>query len=375
MTITTQTYSQLLSNEIAAMQASSNQFIDVQVGSITLAYLEAVTAGLGLWLQAMYVQLLATTRLASSTGNDVDTFGNDFGFERLPAVAATGQATFSRFTNTQQAIINVGATIASSDGTQTFAVIADTTNTNYNSGLNAYVINGGTSSANVTVQDIVAGAAGNMAIGQLNTITSSIPFVDTVTNAAAFTNGINEETDAAYKIRFVQFINNLSRATKGAIEYAISLVGQNLTYTLTENFNYNGSPNNGYFYVVVDDGSHDTPSQTLTNVGASIELYRPLGVTYGVFAPVTTTANVSMTITVTAGASHTVIAPIVQTAVTNYVNALTLGQSLYYTRLEQVAYDSSPYVLDVFSVLLNSGTSDVTADNNHVIIAGTITIN
>lgn len=375
MALTEQSFATLVSNQVAAIQASSSQFLDFDQGSIMLSVVESNAGAVGLWLQAIMLQLLSTTRAATSIGPDLDSWMADYNFPRLQAVAASGNVTFSRQVNTVQALIPVGATVQSADGTQTYSVIADTTNVNYSSALNAYIIPASTSSTLALVQDTIAGSAGNASIGVINTLTTAIPYVDSVTNASAFTNGADAETDSAYRTRFVNYISSLSRATKSAIGFAVQSVQQGVTYTLTENLNYNGSPNQGYFYVVADDGSHNPPSSFLTAVGNAVEAYRGFTITYGIFAPVTTTANVSMTITTIASYSHATAVAQVTAALQAYINGLVLGQNLPYTRLEQVAYDAVPAsIINVTSVLLNSGTSDLTADNQHVIVLGTVTV-
>ena len=126
--------------------------------------------------------------------------------------------------------------------------------------------------------------------------------------------------------------------------------------------------------LVVDDGSHAPSDQFVTNVGANVEAYRGFCISWGIFKPVTTTANVSMTITTASGYTHSAIVAIVVSALNTYLSSFTIGVDLPYTRLEQIAYDASPAVINVTSVLLNSGTSDLTVDQKHVIIPGTISV-
>lgn len=375
MPLQTQDFTTLVRNQVAAAQAESSSLLDFTAGSVLLSIIEANTSAVALWLQGLILQLLSVTRLATSTGNDVDTFVADFGLTRLPAVAATGTVTFARFVSTAQAVVLFGTQVETADGLQVFTVTVDPTNPNYSSALGGYVITSNTSSIGVPVQANVAGAAGNVTIGALNTLTTPIPFVDTVSNALAFVTGKDAETDAALKLRFVAYISSLSKATAAAIGFAITSVQQGIQYTLTQNYDYNGTLDYGYFYAVVDDGSGNPPDQLISNVNNAIEAFRGFTIRYGVFKPIITTANVVMTITVTSGYQHDPVAVIVATALTNYINTLPLATGLPYSRLFQVAYDASPGVLDVTSVTLNSGTSDLTADNKHVIKAGTVTVN
>jgi len=157
------------------------------------------------------------------------------------------------------------------------------------------------------------------------------------------------------------------------IGYAISSVQQGLNYTLTENQNYNGSTNVGYFYVVVDDGTGHPSTPLLNSVGSAIDAVRPMCSTFGVFAPTLETANVTMVLTTASGYNHASVVAAVTAALSATINALPLGTSLPYTQLASIAYDV-PGVTNATGILLNSGTSDLTADNQHKILCGTLTV-
>jgi uncharacterized phage protein gp47/JayE len=365
-------FQSLVNNIATATQAACSSLLDFGVGSILRATAQAVAA-VCLWLQAIILQTLTLTRAATSVGPDLDTFFADYGFERLGASASTGQVTFSRYSATQQAVILIGSTVQTSDGTQNFTVTLDTTNSAYNAGLGGYVIPINTASVNVPVEDTVGGSGGNVQANTITVITSNIPGVDTVTNAAAFTNGVDAESDPAARIRFVLFIASLSKATYAAIEAAVLGVQQGIDCTITENYAYNGSYQPGTFYIVADDGTGYPSSQLLTNIGSAVDAVRGLTITYAVFAPIVLTANVGMTITSTSGLTHSNVIAAVATALTNYINSLTLEENLPYTQLASIAY-SVPGVINVTSITLNSGTSDLTADQKHVIKCGTLTI-
>jgi uncharacterized phage protein gp47/JayE len=368
----TYTFSQLVNGIATATQAASTSLLDFGVGSIMRALSQAVS-GVILWLQAIILQTLTLTRAATSVGADLDSFYADYGFSRLSANASTGQVTFSRFTATQQAVVPVGATVQTTDGSQTFTVTLDTTNSAYSATLAGYVLPINTASVNVPVQANVAGAAGNVQANTITLITSGIPAVDTVTNSAAFTNGNNAESDAASRIRFVLFIASLSKATKAAVNAAVLGIQQGLNDTITENYQYNGTYQPGFFYVVVDDGTGNASSGLLSSVGSAVDAVRPICSTFAVFAPTILTANVSMLITSASGYNHATVVGNVGLALTAFINALTLGQSLPFTQLASVAYGVAG-VANATSITLNSGTTDLVASNQQVIVAGTMTI-
>lgn len=370
---TTKTFSTLVQEQVTAIQAVCATLVNFTIGSILRSIVEA-NAAVSLWLQGLILQLLATTRASTATAADLDTWMADFGLTRLAAVAASGAVTFSRFTPTNQATVPVGTLVQTADGTEVFAVTVDTANPAYNAGLGAYVIAALTAAVTVPVQASVAGSAGNVSANSITLLTSAMPGIDTVTNAFAFANGLNAESDVSFRARFVNYINSLSKATIAAVGAAIMNVQQGLTYTITENLNYAGSANQGYFYVVVDDGSGAPPSPLLNSVGNAIDLVRPVGSSFGIFAPVLLTANISMTITTDVGYTHATVVSQVAAALAAYVNALPLGATLRYTRLAQIAYDTSPGVINVTVVLLNAGTADLAATAKQIIKAGTVVV-
>lgn len=369
MILNTQDFTTLVSNMVTSVQGFATQALNLTVGSVLRAILEAV-AGIQLWLEGLILQVQSMTRAATSTGSDLDSWVNDFGVTRLPAVAATGEVVFSRYTATAQAVVPIGATVQNSSGTVVYTVIVDTTNANYSATLGGYVAASGTSSISVTVQCNTSGTVGNAQIGAITVITTPIVGFDTVNNTVAFTTGENAETDAALRVRFVAYIDSLYKATKTAVVAAIEGVQTGLQYVLVENTAYSGSTKLGYFYVVINDGSGSPPSSLLTAVYNAINAVRGLTIQFNVFAPVVVDVTVSMVITVQSGYTLATVEAAVASALQSYINGLTIGQSLYYTQLYAVAYGVTG-VLEATGLTINGGTSDIAATNHQVIMCPT----
>jgi len=367
--LSTQDFVTLTRNMVTAVQGGASQLINLNVGSVLRAILEAV-AGVVLWLQGLAVYILTLTRAATSSGADLDSWMADYGLTRLAATAATGQVTFSRFTDTTQAVVLINSPVQSSDGTQSFFVTIDTTNAAYNATLGGYVLPISTASVSVPVMAVNAGTQGNVLANSITSIGQGISGVDTVTNASAFTNGIDAETDPAFRVRFVLYLLSLSKATKTAIGSAIDNVQQGLTYTLTENYQYNGTYSPGFFYIVLDNGTGDPSSTLLSTVSNAIDAVRAVGVQFAVFAPIVITATPTLVITSAAGYTHATVVGAVGLAVENFINSLPLGTSLPYTQVAAIAYGVAG-VTNVTGVLLNGATSDITADPKSVIKSGT----
>jgi uncharacterized phage protein gp47/JayE len=394
MALNQQSFTTIVQQQVAAIQSAVASaangvavFLSFVIGSLELARVEAV-AGVAMWLQSLVLQLLAVTRLSTSTGTDIDTFIADFGCPpREAAVAATGQVVFSRFTATAQATIPAGtytpnpsgtggsysggAMVLTADGIQPFQVIPDSTQTYWNAAANAYVIPAGVASAQVTVQAQNSGTQGNVAAGSITTISTAIQYVDTVTNPNPFTTGVNQETDAAVQARFQVYVQGLRAAIASAVESAIEGVQQDIQYQIVENKTLAGASQPGYFYVVISPFSNALQ----TAVYSAINAIRGLSITFDVFGAMPVTANVTATVTAASGYTLSAVETAVQTAIQNFIASIPLGGTLAWTELFSVIWGVAGVASVANTMTLNGGNADLVATANEVISAGTITVN
>lgn len=373
MALNTQTFGQTVRNMVAAVQGAATSFLDFTVGSVALAILEAYAAVV-MWLQGLIVYTLSVTRAATSQGTDLDSWMADYGLTRLPAVAATGSVTFGRITTTNAATIPVGSLVETADGSQQFAVIADTTQIAYSATQNAYLIPAGIASISATVQNVLdgtptEGADGNVVAGAINTLSSAIPYVDTVTNATAFSNGVNAETDAAFRIRFQAYLQGLREGIPAAVEAAIADLQQGIQYDLVENQTLAGVDQPGYFYVVINPYSSSLQAQ----VSAAIDAVRPTCSTFGVFQATQLVADVAASISALPGFTLASVQTAVQDAITAFIGTLGLGMPLYYTQLYAIAYGVAG-VQEVTNLTVNNGTADLAPTSQQIVVAGTVAI-
>ncbi|HXS23996.1 MAG TPA: baseplate J/gp47 family protein [Gemmatimonadales bacterium] len=391
MTVQTQSGSQILSNFATAVQGAAKALIDFSVGSILRAIGQGVM-GIALWLQGLGLQAAALARFATSYGADADSWGAQFKFPRLPPKPSSGSVTLARFTPTNAAsaqaamssgtdsngntIWTGGAIVETLDGSVEFMLIPDTTQTAYSATTNTYSAAAGISSITATVVCTQAGSVGNVAEGAIELFAVAIPGFDTVTNGAVFENGADAELDPAYKARFPAYLDSLSDGTPAAIRTAVENVQQKATCGLIENEDYAGAPQVGYFTVIVDDGSGDPPSSFQSAAANAIEATRPIATTYGVFAPTILNVAVVLTLTVASGYTHAAVAPIVQAAIEAYMDALTEGQTLPWSKIPEIAWDASPGVANITNWTLNGGTADIVPSGlKQVIKYSSVTVN
>ena len=359
--------------QVAGVQGRCARLVDLGKGSLILSIVEA-NAAVASWMQWLLFLTLASTRLATSVGDDATSWVADFGLAREPAVPATGQVTFSRFAPLQAATVPATAAVRTADLSKTFVVTIDRANPLWSEAAGGYVIPAGSNSGTVPVVAAMPGAAGNVQAGAVSLVSSSIVGVDTVVNAAGFADGLDEETDAALKARFPLYLASLSKATLVAIEAAVASVQQGLTYHVAANQDEGGAFRPGHFVVVVDDGS-GTPSDALkSRVYAAVDAVRALAETFSIQSPAVLHVDIALTLTVGAGAVRsTLLAPVAQ-AITAFVNGLSVGQVLPYSRLAVVVYGASPAILNVSHLVINGFAGDVAPAANAVVKVRTCTV-
>jgi uncharacterized phage protein gp47/JayE len=363
MQLSLNNFTTLVSNFASSVQGACASLVDFSVGSVLRAVGEA-TASAVLWLQWMILQVLSTTRAATSVGSDLDTWMADYGLTRLPATYATGSVTFTRFTATSQAFIPADGsiTVKTADGTQAFTVIADASQSAYSASLGGYVIASGIASANVTVRANNSGSQGDVQAGTITLLASAIPYVDTVTNGSNFTNGIDAESDAAFYARFQNYIQTRCLGTVPAIKAAIANVQQGLQCTVYENSDTSGNFVPGNVVVMVDDGTGSPSSSLLALCSAAMPITRAIGTSVVVIGPSDTTVTVVATYSTTPAASKTAaMTAAVQAAIVAFINATPDNAPIVYQRLGNVIFSVDPSISDVPTLTINGGMSDIPA--------------
>lgn len=374
MQLSLQSFSTLVSNMGASAQGACADLADLTVGSVTRALLEAA-ASVALWLQYLVLQVMSMTRLATSAGADVDSWVGDFGLSRLPGVAATGEVTLACFAYaSQSATVAPGAIVRTADTTLTFAVVADPANPAWSAASNAFLRPAGTASITVPIQTTVAGSIGNVQAGTISVLGQAVAGIDTCVNASPLTGGVDAESDASLRTRFVPWINARARGTVLAIESAVTAVQQNLSVTVRENLDPSGAARPGFFTVVVDDGTGSPAASLLGAVSAAVDAVRPVGTGFAVIGPMVLSADVAITLVLASGIDGSSIRSAVASAIGAYINALGVGAPLAYARLAGLAFDQSAAISNVVGLTVNGETADLGGGVGTVVRLSAITV-
>lgn len=196
----------------------------------------------------------------TATGTDLDERALDFPITEVTrgeATKATGNVTFSRSGTSGTVNIPVGTIVRTANGdakyeTTASGSIADTSST----------------SGAVTIQALVAGAAGNTDAATITQF-DAIAGVETVTNASAVAGGTDKESDETFRAKIRTYLRSLARGTPDALKFAVLGItvdgaGTIRSADVVEDFV------NGVATIYVDNGTGTISTTTVVSGGTVV---------------------------------------------------------------------------------------------------------
>ena len=377
MALPTQTFTQYVNNLTSGWASQVGISPALVSGDPLLAIMQSVASQL-IWLQFLVTAVNNFARASTSTGSDLDSWMADFNFIRLAAQASTGTEVFGvNQVRTVPVTIPIGAIVQTIGGVVQYQTVADITNSNYNSTTNSYTLTVGSTGVNVTVVSLTVGTSANVVANQLNQLGTTVPGIDFVNNTSAISTGTNPEIDQAFRTRFVNYLAGLGKGTKTAVQSALALTTGVMAYNTVENLTIAGSAATGYFLSVVDDGSGSPPSSLVTLAQNSVDLVRAFTIQQNAYGPTKLTATIVCNIRISSTAVTGTETTLAQTAIVNFVNALTIGQTLYLSKLAETAIDADPtniLSVQLSTLTVNGSGGDLTAAFNNVIRTSTSSV-
>jgi len=354
----------LFKNEV---QARNPELTDFEDGS----KLDSLAGGFstaGQEVTKLIIDQFAKTFLDTANGpevtggpDDLQTLATDHfgsGFARPAASPAIGVVDFSRPTTGAGNVLIPAGTIVktekdSNGEEQRFATLSDVTMI--------------TTAISASVQAVDAGSDGNAQAATVIVIESSLtdPTI-AVTNAAQFTGGEAEDTDAEYREFIRNKIETLRGATKAAIEAASNNVAGVETSTAIEDsipvieWDIGGSMTVGAFFRIprvrlfVADVNGVASAALIDNVEAAIAFVKACGVKIDVEAAVALPVDWSASLVLNPSgpnfATLSVDPQLIIDSMSQYLNDLPIG----------TGFDKGLAKLYIMSVWGPSGTDDLT---------------
>ena len=160
--------------------------------------------------------------------------------------------------------------VKTQDGSLSFLVVADPTNSGWQAASSSYCLAGGVTAIDLPIVAAAAGASGNILPNTITLLASPVPKIIPSPTNRVQPGGEDPEMDPALRKKFTNFFAAQSKATMDAISYAISSVGANLRYAIQENIDATGSFRAGIMTIVVDDGSGAISDTLLSSLSTAV---------------------------------------------------------------------------------------------------------
>lgn len=329
MSVFTKDFLSIVASMTNQMRATQKKITDFRTGGVA----RTVVEGCAIEVDELYQQMLNGLKDAIPV-----VLYLAFGFDLLPAAFANGVVliTLPAVLGTDT-LIPSGTQVTTLDGSKVYLTISDVT------------ILAGQLTIAADVRASVSGTIDNCGIGDIQVIVNG-PSGATVTNPAAFQNGADPETDDQRKLRFIAFIDSLSRGTLGSIEYGATttaLVDANgvITERVTEANAvelYQTNPTNplGHITLYIFNGGSGASADLLAlcrkiidgytdGGGNKIEGYKAGGVQVDIVVVTLQTFNATYRVVCNDGVLTSDQIADLTAEITQVVNANGIGKTLY----------------------------------------------
>lgn len=352
------TFEDYLTSMTTYAQIQTPALTDLQPGSVFRSVFEAI---------AMQMELLYFSALDLSQDAITEAAFRPWNFSRKAAQAASGVLTFGLTATIPSDLSIPQGTLVRVPGTDrvyyttaaiSFPAASDSGDT-----------------ATVLAASIGAGTFYNTPAATIREFVAPIDPLLTVTNALAFTNGREEESDEERLQRFASFIRALHRATADSLEFAAeSAVVTDPSGIVIEHVSDSKvvdiAAGSARCYIV--NGTNAAASAGLiAAANVNVQLYKAAGVTVVVQAATLTAVTVACGVRLDPGYSLAQVQTAVQVALVGVLTNLVIGEVLYLEQLRHAAM-TVPGVIDAVLTLPAANTNPTSS--GQVVLSATPTI-
>ena len=302
-----------------------------------------------------------------SYGTYLDYLASQAQLVRKAAVKATVTLTI---TGDAGIVIPEGTAFATAD-------INDQPSIEFTTDASATIGAGGTVTVAATAAE--GGAASNVEANTITLMVEPLEGIASVTNAAAATGGINEESDDMLRERIMEASKEADQSYTGSIgdykRWAESVTGMGTAMVIPE---WNGA---GTVKIVCIDANGEAASQAITTAvynyimrpDEPLERLAPPCVVLTVVAPTLVTVTYSFTVELANEYTVAGVQAVFEEALAKYYKTVSNDGEIKYSKVYSLI-SSIPGIEDYSSLLINGGTSNITIDADKYPKTGTVTI-
>lgn len=351
------------------LRGTTNQVTDFEPGSVVRSLVEAPAVEIDELYQQMFNGLKEAIPVA---------LYRSLSFDALPALPARGLVRVNITSNTSDVLIPAGTVFTVTGGAQSYASTADTT------------IGAGQTFVDVAVAARIAGTSGNLNAGASFTLVPALSTMLSVQNLAAFTPGVDAESDADRKSRFRAYIATLARGTVAAIVVGLQTatvtdasgnqIERVASATLIEPWLTDPTQPTALVRCYIHNGVGNTSSSLVARAlqvvtgyrdsnGTPVPGWKAAGAKVEILVATEIVANVSGTLVAQAGVDHAQLAVQVTQTIYGYLLGLQIGQSALVAEIVALAMA----VDGVADIAIMTPTANITATAQQKLMPGAIT--
>jgi uncharacterized phage protein gp47/JayE len=323
-------------------------------------FLLAAVAAVGDYLGGRMSGLLAELFLDTAQGQALTTLADDrYAIQRTAATKAVGSVTLARPAAAAGAgSVPIGTIIATEFNSlgQTVEFVTTTLGS-----FGALAL-----SVSVQVEAQLAGAAGNVAAGEVTRLVSTLfDSTITATNPSRLSGGAEEESDESLRERVRTFPSTIRRATLAALEYGAKTVAGVESAKASES-------DSGIVTVYVADGTGYSNAELNAAVQLELLNWRAAGVVVQVVSAEPLEQDLTFSVKAKSGFDVVASTTLIQDAIEARMAKLTMGEVLYLDELKAAVFALAPDLIQ--RVVFTLPALDVTPAGNQKVVPGTITV-
>jgi uncharacterized phage protein gp47/JayE len=338
---------------------------DFSVGSVAYTLLQAIAAGAD-QIAYLYFQADNQSSILTATDTALDGIVANWGVTRKPAIAANGTFTFYCNVAANNSISIPKGTVITTIPDDSGNVVQFTTDQTVSLPVGQTSV-----SVTATCSNPGPGSAGNLAANTQLLVGSSVPGIDGVTLGTNISNGVDAEIDDVLRQRCLNVIQNPQGGGTAADyqAWAIAVSGVSNATVLPLN------RGNGTVDIVITTNSGLPSSTLISQVQSAINAKKPVDVDALVIGPVAVTIAVTPSVSVLAGYTVSGVTSAVQQAITNYINSVAVGGTVYNSRMVSAVLAVAGIADCTVSMSVNGTVfNNVALTSQQQANAGTITV-
>jgi hypothetical protein len=339
-------FREILGDMASWLVLSGSKVTNFTVGSVARSILEAVA----MEIEDLYYYI--RTKFEELQDNAIY---NSFGYNKRPAVPATGYVTV-RFTQplTQSVLFKAGTrfyTIPLNGKTIYFESIEDVT------------ANIGATEVDLLVRCTTAGTIGNVPAYSITRIVNSMPFLAGVFNKEKFFTGLPEETKEERQKRFNDFIQSLGKSSTPAIIYGCMQVEGIAGVYVKEDI--------GMIYVYAHDAFGNLNDQLKADLEAKLYEYKAGGIKAIISGVIKKPIDLNIKVLIDNGYDKSSILYKIEEEVRVYLNKMVVSKPLVRADLIRFIMEIDREAIENISINLDK---DIVVEPQELIRPGVITV-